>query len=607
MENINKIEREREREREHEQKWTRYEIIKKIGSNYLVSNTEGMGFSYTSKLFDSNVNLKNRKEVDLKFVYNDLTILVETKPNEKFTNANIKQLKEYIRLEKILNPKNNIIGILASTISDTCQRLNEDDDSLIDIKLNSIEYYYSQTFSKKRNDKIKVLQTTNSLNKLLNKLNIPERIRSQFVGTCLVALNNGLDIKKSDVYDEDLVAKNIINKILQKIKERVSTEENDKNKIKKIEVLEKVLSEQSILSLSKENLIDILIKIKSELIPFINDFTSEGEDLLNLFFTTFNKYVGKDDKNQAFTPTHITDFMCDIVGITKNSVVLDPTCGSGSFLIQAMVKMLKQVGENGDEWVRERIKSKQIYGIEKEKQAFGLATTNMLIHKDGKSNIINNDLFKSSEWIEKNDVNVILMNPPFNGKNLPEYAKIDEKNGEDVTKGLFFVHYAANNVKSGKLATILPLACAKGGNEEIVKYKKKMLEKHTLLAVFTLPDDIFYPGAGINTCIMLFDLNKPHNDSNKKTFLASFKDDGFVKRKYLGRVEDRDWQETKKMWIDMFHHKIEKEKISIYKHITYNDEWLAEPYLETNYLQLSEKDFLETLREFIAFKIRSEY
>lgn len=35
-----------------------------------------------------------------------------------------------------------------------------------------------------------------------------------------------------------------------------------------------------------------------------------GQDLLNLFFTTFNKYVGKTDKNQAFTPDHIVCILC---------------------------------------------------------------------------------------------------------------------------------------------------------------------------------------------------------------------------------------------------------------------------------------------------------
>lgn len=68
--------------------------------------------------------------------------------------------------------------------------------------------------------------------------------------------------------------------------------------------------------------------------------STAGQDLLNLFFTTFNKYVGKSDKNQAFTPDHICDFMSKAVGVNKNSRVLDPCCGSGAFLVRAMTDVM---------------------------------------------------------------------------------------------------------------------------------------------------------------------------------------------------------------------------------------------------------------------------
>ena len=72
-------------------------------------------------------------------------------------------------------------------------------------------------------------------------------------------------------------------------------------------------------------------------VPYINDKNTAGQDLLNLFFTTFNKYVGKSDKNQAFTPDHICDFMSKAVGVNKNSRVLDPCCGSGVFQIPLLL------------------------------------------------------------------------------------------------------------------------------------------------------------------------------------------------------------------------------------------------------------------------------
>lgn len=224
-----------------------------------------------------------------------------------------------------------------------------------------------------------------------------------------------------------------------------------------------------------------------ELIPFIDSSDSKGDDLLNLFFTTFNKYVGKADKNQAFTPTHITDFMCEIVNIRENSRVLDPTCGSGAFLVQAMSKMLALAGNNQKQ--RTQIKKNQIFGIEKSDIPFGLATTNMMIHEDGKSNVIQASCFDQTEWIKNNNINTVLMNPPFNGLKMPRDCPKTKK-GADATKGLYFVKYVADVVNQGMLATILPLQCAIGSDAKIAHYKKMMLQNHTLKAVFSLPNEI---------------------------------------------------------------------------------------------------------------------
>lgn len=45
--------------------------------------------------------------------------------------------------------------------------------------------------------------------------------------------------------------------------------------------------------------------------------------MLNLFFIAFNKYTGKADKNQAFTPDHITEFMCRLTDVNRSKRVLD--------------------------------------------------------------------------------------------------------------------------------------------------------------------------------------------------------------------------------------------------------------------------------------------
>ncbi|SJZ63113.1 HsdM family class I SAM-dependent methyltransferase [Mycoplasmopsis verecunda] len=466
--------------------------------------------------------------------------------------------------------------------------------------------YYRDLFQNKKNEKELVMKNTYELNELLHKYGIREDLRSQFIGTCLLALKSGL------MYDERMETSQIISGIEDKLSILLK---DTFNKAEKVIILnKKVLDIQDIKSLESKNLINILNFVKEKILPFINDRSKAGQDILNLFFTTFNKYVGKKDKNQAFTPDHIVHFMSQICEINRNSRVLDPCCGSGAFLVRAMVDAINDC-EN-DQCIA-NIKKEQIYGIEYEEKAFGLATTNMLIHGDGNSNIYQKNCFDVSddEW-KKWDINVVLMNPPYNAQkkhSYPIYAKTwDSNKKQDPSKGFHFVEFIASKVNKGIMAVLLPTACAIGGkNKDILKYKKKMLENHTLKAVFSLPQEIFYPGASASACCMVFELGKPHKSRKiKETFFGYYKDDGFTKKKNIGRVEKiidgkSAWDSIEKEWLDLYFRNEEVPGLSIIKEVDYNDEWLAEAYMETDYSKLTENDFIKTIRDFISFKIKN--
>lgn len=568
---------------------TRHSIIDVVGKEFLTTNIENDEFSYSQALGSP---AEGHYKLDLRFEKENYSILIETKRRKnKLSKEDINQIVEYQRLERQYKKFNNIISILFNMETKEIIVWKNDEKLINEKTINSMQYYID-LFNIRTNNKESVIETTNSLNKDLHSLGVDESRRSQFVGSLLVALNNGL------LYDNNLKTKEIINRIKEILESKI---DDDKNKKIKTELLIKILDHQQIREIKINDFCNLLKKIQKELIPFIDNKTSDGEDLLNLFFTTFNKYVGKADKNQAFTPTHITDFMCEIVEVNKDSRVLDPTCGSGAFLVQAMTKMIKKA--ECVEYAIKNIKSNQIFGIEREEKAFGLATTNMLIHEDGKSNVINASCFKEKEWIQKQDINVVLMNPPFNGQKMPADCLTDAKN-TDRTKGLYFVKYVADVVNKGVLAVILPLQCAIGTDSAVSEYKRKMLEKHTLEAVFSMNDEMFYPGASVNACVMLFRLGKPHNE-NKPTFFGYFKEDGFAKKKNKGRIEVKDWNTTKKKWLELFFNSKEEPGYSVKKCVTANDEWLAEAYMETDYSQLKEENFIQVIRDFIAFKVKN--
>ena len=626
-------------------------MIDRIGKEYLTANIEAGEYSYVQeasskeKLEKAVGHAVKHFKLDIRFENNNVAVLIETK--QSFTKADEKQLAEYVEEERALHKGIKIIAILANTNNDKIKvwRYSVDDAHLLkeETVLDAMEHYVKLFDTSRQNDKERVMKNTYDLNELLHKKDIDEKLRSQFVGTTLLyikdmvkktgatRIDDALKDKLDDVWKmmsaEEIRAgiKNTLDNLL----------DNSENKTKKIELLQKnVLNDQKVKKLKIKDWIEILDTILMDIYRYIDADSSEGQDILNLFFIAFNKYTGKADKNQAFTPDHITEFMCRITDVDRTKVILDGTCGSGSFLVQAMVKEIAdcrrdKTEKEAEELIRQ-VKEKHIFGIEVEEKAYGLSTTNMLIHGDGNSNIKFGSIFDSKKFIMEADPDIILMNPPYNAKpiGIPAAYKTTwtakAKDGkEDPTKGFVFVHFisdvikelndlkekAGKPTKQVKLAVLLPVAAAIGTSDIIEKEKIAMLENNTLEAVFTLPNEIFYPGASACACCMLFTLGKPHSEE-KETFFGYCKDDGFKKKKNLGRVEQFNadneslWKEIEKEWIYLFrNHKAEPGKSATVV-VNGESEWLCEAYMKTDYNTLKEEDFQRTLNDYLAYLVK---
>lgn len=597
----------------------RADMLSTVGRAYLTSNIENDEYSYpkafsaASLTFAPIQNSAGRRfeKLDIRFVKDNISVLIETKQN--FTAADEEQLSAYVEYEKALTG-NKIIAILANTINDNVKVwrgvISDGDLMPKETALRTMDEYVD-FYTSKINDKEKVMQNTYKLNEMLHRHSIPEKLRSQFVGTCLLALKNGLDYSTPS-----LTAAQIRTRIKEVLEDLLNS---DINKAEKLALLNRnVLGDQYVRQLNIAAFREILKFIEDNILPFINDKSTSGQDLLNLFFVTFNKYVGKSDKNQAFTPDHITDFMAKITGVNKHSIVLDPCCGSGSFLVRAMTQALDDCATAAEQ---ENVKKQQIFGIEFDENVYGLATTNMLIHSDGNSNIRQGSCFDLADWIKEAKPNVILMNPPYNGQriHLPKsYVNTWSKDKkEDPSKGLYFVKYVADTLNSinhqAKLAVLLPVACAIGTSGEIARLKREILVENTLDAVFTLPNEIFYPGASASACCMVFKIGTKHNDvSNPDTFFGYCKDDGFKKKKNLGRVEQIDtdtgkskWVEIEHEWIELYRNRRSVDGLSATHKVNGDDEWLCEAYMKTDYTKLTEQDFQQTINDYLAYLVQS--
>ena len=571
----------------------RIDIISCVGRDYLTQNIENGEFSYQQVIDEK---LTGHYKLDLRFYdgKNKVAILIETK--KKF---NVKKDKEqlfaYVALEQRISPQTKIIAILANTSNNNIKvwKIGEYEEELDDKKLKSIAEYVEYFKPRNINDKTTVLENTAQLNRMLHDNGIPEKLRSQFVGTCLLTLKEGLIYKGLTTTQINAGIKEILSSMLKDSIDRA---------VKLSALQQNVLECKSVEDMDSTNYQSILDFIRYSILPYINDASYEGHDILSYFFTTFNKYVAREDKNQAFTPNHISHFMCKVAGIHRNTRVLDPTCGSGTFLVQAMTQILRECETDAE---RKKVKEEQIYGIEFDDSVYGLATTNMLIHGDGNSNIRYKSCFDLGDWITNTQANLVLMNPPYNASKsqVPkEFANTWGKSSTDPSKGLYFVKFVADKVKQGRLLVLLPMQCAIKTDGLIGDIKQELLEEHTLDAVFSFPIDMFYPGASAVACCMVFDLGKPH-PKNYETFFGYYREDGFEKRKGVGRVDVKDkWEDTKNLWYNTYRSRLTVPGLSVCKTVTPSMEWCAEAYMETDYSTLSQADFELAVKQFIAYK-----
>ena len=317
------------------------------------------------------------------------------------------------------------------------------------------------------------------------------------------------------------------------------------------------------------------------------DHTENTLDALGVFYHEFVKYSGGDGSGLGIvlTPQHLTEFMCEVAGVNKNSKVVDICCGSGSFLVTAMGMMFKQA--NATEL--EHIKRESLYGVELDGDLFTLAITNMIIRKDGKSNIYNSDCFKPeiTKILKNKHLNIGLMNPPYSQKDICE---------------LEFVEHLLDILEpGGKACVVVPMSCAIG--TKFKEVRERLFKHNTLKAVFSMPDDIFYP-TGTNVCVMLWEAHSPHN-VEVPTFFGYCKDDGFVKRKKLGRVDALGkWNDIKKEWLRLFKTMEVKDGYSAKECVKWDDEWLCEAYMKTDYSSLSESNFEQVVRDYYSFLVK---
>ncbi|HBE80367.1 MAG TPA: SAM-dependent methyltransferase [Firmicutes bacterium] len=331
----------------------------------------------------------------------------------------------------------------------------------------------------------------------------------------------------------------------------------------------------------------IISDIEEHVVPFINVY--HNFDVIGQFYGEFLRYAGGDASlGIVLTPKHITELFAKLANLTPQSKVLDICAGTGGFLIASMIDMIKKA-TNDDE--RKLIKKEKLIGVENQPKMYALAASNMILRGDGKANLFQGSCFDEPtvKEIKSRKPTVGMINPPYSQKG----AGLHELN--------FVLQMLECLVENGIGIAIVPMSCAIQSHP----LREVILKKHTLEAVMSMPDDLFYPVGSI-PCIMVLKAHVPHNSNpHHKTWFGFWKDDGYIKTKHQGRIDLYDkWTEIQDKWCSSYFNREEIPGLSVKKKVTAEDEWCAEAYMETNYSKLTEEDFMQDVKKYILFKIK---
>ena len=503
----------------------------------------------------------------------DVAIILETKnSNEDIgTKKWIGEIKKNCSVLMDAGYK-KVFGILHNGYK-TAGFLNNEPKDIPDAIQN--KKYYIDLVNNQSLDKQKIFDITRSIN---NNLHVNFGVKNLyhrmiFTACALVAERYGAGLTRLKGSDFSLLHTQILNTLHKSL-------EKDKQQNTKLHILEEVYSKIEMNYTENQKSIDDFIDDVCEISDCVNSNEWRGEDVMGIFFQEFNRYKKKSEAGQVFTPEHITSFMYRLIGVTQNDYVGDFCCGSGAFLVKAMSNMMKEAGGYNTNKAKE-IRKSHLFGIEWDREIYALACANMLIHKDGKTNLDQNDTRSESacKWIKSKPITKVLMNPPYENK----YGCMT------------IVENVLDSVKPGTdCAFILP---DKKLEKASKKQMKRILSNHRITHIIKLPEPLFF-GVGVTTSVFVFKAGQPQH--GEEIFGCYIEDDGLETVKNSGRQDVKGkWKAIEDYWIDSIRKLRDTEHgtaqwIDPKEHLSY--QMPEKPF------EISEEDFRKTAFDYICFK-----
>ena len=316
-----------------------------------------------------------------------------------------------------------------------------------------------------------------------------------------------------------------------------------------------------------------------------NDIDVFG-DAYEYLISNYASNAGKSG-GEFFTPQTVSKLLARLVMDGKSSInkVYDPTCGSGSLLLQ----MKKQFDEH--------IIDEGFFGQEINMTNFNLARMNMFLHNVNYNNfsIKRGDTLLNPLHNEEKPFDAIVSNPPYSIKwvgdadptliNDVRFAPAGKLAPKSYADYAFIMHSLSYLSSKGHAAIVCfpGIFYRKGAEQTIRKY---LVDNNFVDCVIQLPENLFF-GTSIATCILVMAKNKTEN---KVLFIDASKE--FKKETNNNILEEKNIENI----VEEFRNRSDKEYFSRY---------VDKGEIEENDYNLSVSTYVEKedTREIIDIKV----
>ncbi|MBA7568732.1 hypothetical protein ES708_10466 [subsurface metagenome] len=251
------------------------------------------------------------------------------------------------------------------------------------------------------------------------------------------------------------------------------------------------------------------------------NFNKTDLDIKGVAFERFMEDFFRGKMGQYFTPRELIRFSVRMLNPQTDDMLLDPACGSGGFLLNAMDLIREQAEKEHDDdpvdayRVWHDFAKDNIYGIDINDQIARVCKMSMILHDDGHTHVISVDSLTDMQEIKRihgkfaeNTFDLILTNPPF-GAMVKQAEKpylqkyVLGKGRKNQKTEILFIERCLEFLRpgTGRMGIVLPDGILTNSSLQYVR--DFIMERTRIFAVVSLPQFAFtHFGAGVKSSLV---------------------------------------------------------------------------------------------------------